>query len=49
MPAMPRPKDKARKIAFDILGVPANMRSKRNEVQLKVNRRLVFEETNKVR
>ena len=33
MPIMPRPKGKATKIAYDILGVPENMREdKRNTV-----------------
>lgn len=47
MPGMPRIKGKAEKIAFAILGVPANLRKeKRND---KIEKRLEFEETVRVR
>lgn len=49
MPAMPRIKGKATKIAFRILGIPANMLFKRSPKEKKVNRRLIFEETTRVR
>jgi hypothetical protein len=49
MPAMPRVKGKAEKIAFEILGVPANMRFKRDKYQSRINQRLVFEETSRAR
>ena len=45
MPAAPRLKGKATKIAFKVLGTPANLQFKRNRVQRMINRRLVFEET----
>lgn len=49
MPSMPRIPGKAKKIAYRILGVPANIQSKKNNKQQKINRRLVFEETVRVR
>jgi hypothetical protein len=49
MPAMPRPKGKARKIAYKLLGVPANIAFKRSKQQKKVNKRLLYEETDRVR
>lgn len=49
MPCMPRIPGKATKIAFKILGVPANLQSKRTPEQQRINQRLVFEETVRVR
>jgi hypothetical protein len=49
MPGMPRINGKTTKIAYRILGVPANLKSKRTEDQKRVNRRLIFEETVRVR
>lgn len=52
MPAMPRLQGKMRKptkIAFNIMGVPANFQEKKSKIQKRVNRRLVFEETQRVR
>lgn len=49
MPAMPRPAGTAKRIAYNILGVPANIQSKRNKTQKRINKRLVFEETSRVR
>ncbi len=49
MPAMPRVPGKSTKIAYKLLGVPANIAFKRSKTQKKVNRRLVFEETARVR
>jgi len=47
---MPRPKNKPRKIAFSILGVPANMRKQPNtKVKKDINKVLMFEETSRVR
>lgn len=46
---MPRIQGKATKIAFKVLGVPPNMKFKRNKAQKMINRRLVFEETSRVR
>lgn len=49
MPAMPRVKGKATKIAYKILGKPANIAFKRDKKEKEVNRRLIFEETTRVR
>lgn len=49
MPAMPRVPGKATKIAYAILGKPANLRSVPSEKQKWINRRLFFEETQRVR
>jgi hypothetical protein len=49
MPVMPRPKGNGKKIAFKLLGVPANLKEKKTEKQKRVNRRLAFEETSRVR
>jgi len=48
MPIMPRVKGKAKKIAFNILGIPANMRDK-IKTDKKIKRRLTFEATARVR
>ena len=48
MPIMPRIKGKARKIAEDILGVPANMRESRKS-KSKIKRKLYAQETRFVR
>lgn len=49
MPAAPRQKTKATKIAFKVLGVPANLRFVRNKTDQKVNRRLNYEESSRVK
>jgi hypothetical protein len=49
MPAMPRIEGKARKIAYKVLGVPANMRDDEKEKDVKIRKRLTFEETARVR
>ena len=49
MPAMLRIPGKATKIAYKILGVPANMYYKPTREQQEINRRLIFEETIRVR
>jgi hypothetical protein len=49
MPAMPRIKGKAEKIAYKILGVPFNMRLYKTKNRNKVEKRLDFEETRLVR
>ena len=46
---MVRPLGKAKKIAFKILGTPANMKQKKTAEQIKLERRLLFEETQRVR
>ncbi len=49
MPVMPRIKGKPMKIAFKILGTPPNIAFKRDKKEKKVDRRLTFEETFRVR
>ena len=49
MPAAPRPNKKATKIAWAILGKPANMQFKPSEKEKYIDRRLLFEETTRVR
>lgn len=45
MPAMPRMKDKATKIAYKILGVPANIAARKTPEQKEIDRRLSREDT----
>lgn len=50
MPAAPRPKGKATKIAYDILGKPQNMiNDKKTKKDKLVDKRLDFEDTYRVR
>jgi hypothetical protein len=49
MPAMPRYSVKGTKIAYKILGIPANIAYKPNQKERVVNKRLIFEETARVR
>jgi len=49
MPAMPRTSSKATKIAYRILGVPANIQYKPTKRQKRINKRLVLDETTRVR
>ena len=49
MPSAPRIKGKAKKLAYKIMGVPPNMKFSRNSAQRAINKRLVFEETQRVR
>ncbi len=50
MPVMPRFNKKATKIAWSILGEPFNLKDgKRTRKQKKINDRLIFEETTRVR
>jgi hypothetical protein len=48
MPSVVRPNNKAKKIAFKILGVPANMR-KRSKKEQRTNEKLIQQETRLVR
>ena len=48
MPAMPRLKGKATKIAYAILGIPDNMK-KDTKKDKYLEQRLVFDETSRVR
>lgn len=49
MPAMIRPEGKAKKIAYSVLGVPANMRDKKKPNKTREDKELVFQETVRVR
>lgn len=49
MPAAPRPKGKATKIAYRVLGKPQNEDQKKSREQSDIDKRLVFEETQRVR
>ena len=49
MPVMPRLDKKSTDIAFNILGTPANLSRKRKKKEQEVNKRLLFEETSRVR
>lgn len=49
MPVMPRANNKATKIAWEIIGKPLSFNVKKKRHQQGVNKRLVFEETTRVR
>ena len=49
MPAAPRMKGFARKIAFSILGVPANLKAKKSAAQKALDLQLLAQETQRVR
>jgi hypothetical protein len=50
MPVMPRIKGKAEKIAYKILGVPANLREKTKTAKSgKISKKLYYEDTRLVR
>lgn len=49
MPSAPRPKGKGKKIAFSILGTPANLKKNSEAFPPEVSKRLLFEETQRVR
>lgn len=51
MPAAPRTHKKCTKIAYKIMGTPANIRSEEEEStkEKKVNKRLIFEETSRMK
>lgn len=49
MPAMIRPDGKAKKIAYDILGIPNNMKDVKSPRKIKEDKELVFQETVRVR
>lgn len=49
MPVMPRLPGKGKKMAYKILGVPKNISFKPTKEQRKINKRLLFEETSRVR
>jgi hypothetical protein len=45
MPSMPRSNDKPKKIAFNILGTPPNMRASKKGKKSKTEERMVTEDT----
>lgn len=49
MPAMIRIKGKPTKIVFDILGKPSNFQNQKSTLQEKVEKRILFENTSRVR
>ena len=49
MPTMPRAKTKGKKIAFSILGIPPAIVDKRTAVQKEIDRRLLYDNTARVR
>lgn len=49
MPGMPRKKGKITKIAYAVLGKPANLLDDKTKKDSRINRRLIFEETSRVR
>lgn len=46
---MPRVKGLARKIAFNILGTPPNMVDKKTAIQKKIDRKILYDNTQRVR
>lgn len=48
MPIMPRPEGKAKKIAYDILGIPGPMQPRKKK-PVRIEKRLEFEETSRNR
>lgn len=49
MPVMIRPAGKAKKIAYKILGVPGAIQDKKTAKQKEIDRRLVYDNTARVR
>jgi hypothetical protein len=49
MPTMPRSLSKSTKVAYKIMGIPANIAHKRTKKEKEINRRLMFEETSRAR
>jgi len=49
MPVTVRSNMKAKKIAFSILGTPPNLKDKKSSLYSKIAKRLVFENTQRVR
>lgn len=45
MPGAPRPKGKAKKIAFRILGIPSYIKNSKSSISEKDERRIQFEES----
>jgi len=49
MPSMPRPDNQGKKIAEKILGNPRNTSKEKKKPESKIDQRLLFEETSRVR
>jgi hypothetical protein len=49
MACAPRPNNKAKKIAYSVLGVPMNLQKRNWKKDQRVENRLVFEEVTRVR
>lgn len=49
MPTMVRPEGKPKKIAYEILGVPVNIKEDKVDLNRNVREKLLFEETQLVR
>ena len=49
MPVAPRPKGKAQKIAWSILGTPPNLQNGRKKTQSRTEQKLVLDETARVK
>ncbi len=49
MPVMPRPSSKATKIAFAIIGVPANMATKPTRKDKEIDKRTLWEDSVRIR
>ncbi len=49
MPAMIRGNKKAQKIAYDILGTPANIKDKKSAFQKEIDKRIVYQSTYRFR
>lgn len=49
MPVAPRFNKKATKIAFSILGIPENIKNKKTALQRKIDQKLLFDNTARVR
>jgi hypothetical protein len=49
MPAMPRIRGKATRVAYKIMGTPPNIAHKRSKMEKKINKQLIYEETDRAR
>ena len=49
MPIMIRPEGRAKKIAYAILGTPANMVNKRSKIKSKIDKTLVFQDSTRAK
>jgi len=49
MPTMFRPDRLPKKIAFNILGTPSNIAEKRTEIEKKIDKKIMYDNTQRVR